>query len=91
MNFKELETVNHKNRKEKSQNNDRLRQCKTDPESLDKSISALLSLSEETEKIANKHRDRDAFGSVGICQKGIYSLLKNPIPIYERSFFSKSR
>ena len=43
-------------------------------------------LSDNAKAIANKHRDRDALGSVGICQKGIYTLLKNPLPFYERNF-----
>ena len=86
MNFKELENVNNKSTKNNTSNDGRLRQCKTDPEASDVSIR----LSKNAEKVASKHGDRDAFGSVGICQKGIYNILKNPLPVYERSYYSKA-
>ena len=70
------------NKRTKSSNGDRLRQCITDPEAPD----VYSTLSDNAKAIANKHRDRDALGSVGICQKGIYTLLKNPLPFYERNF-----
>jgi len=79
MNFKLLENI--RKGKNKSSNSDRLRQCTTDPEALD----VLKNLSDNAKEIANKHRDRDAFGSVAICQKGIYTLLNNPIPYYDRN------
>ena len=45
----------------------------------------VLSLSKYGKRISRRIRDRDAFGSVSICQKGIYKLLKNDIPYYRKT------
>ena len=63
---------------------DKLRQCITDPEAPD----VYITLSEKSKEICKKHRDRDAFGSVGICQKGIYTLLRKIIPFYEHNYLA---
>ena len=81
INFQELEDIVEIKGNTKNKANKRLRQCKTEPEVLKKS----LNLSKYGNKISKKHRDRDSFGSVSICQKGVYKLLKNEIPFYERN------
>ena len=65
---------------------DRLRQCITDPEAPNVLFSTL---SEDAKLIVKKLRDRDSLGSAGICQKGIYKLLRKQIPYYEPSFYYK--
>ena len=71
--FLQMETVKST---DNNKNGDRLRQCTTENVASCRSIDAQML----------KPRDRDACGSVGICQKGFYSLLGNPITFYERSF-----
>ena len=79
INFKDLTT---------SLKGNRIRVCKTNSEVSD--VSCAFSADSNVEVITTKHRDRDAFGSVAICQKGIYSLIQNPIPFYERTFTPQS-
>ncbi len=69
--FKELIDINLK---QTTKQGDRLRQCQTD----------CVAPSDFTLNIASKTRDRDACGSVAICQKGIYTLIGDPITAYER-------
>ena len=81
INFQELKNSNESKEYQNNKDNQRLRQCKTDSEVFQKS----LSLSKYGKRISRRPRDRDAFGSVSICQKGIYKLLKNDIPYYRKT------
>ena len=81
INFQELKNSNESKEYQNNKDNQRLRQCKTDSEVFQKS----LSLSQYGKRISRRPRDRDAFGSVSICQKGIYKLLKNDIPYYKNT------
>jgi hypothetical protein len=65
----------------KTEEGTRDRQCKT--ENAHCYPNSSVKISQEQVKIHNKIRDRDAFGSVGICQKGFYELIKNPIKYYK--------
>ena len=60
-------------------NGERLRQCST-------AFEAPSILNDSSVDIVTKVYDRDAFGSVSICQKGAYKLLGKPISEYETGY-----
>ena len=67
--FRELKQI------ETTKNGDRLRQC------------AIEFVAPNCSNVIRQQPayDRDALGSVGICQKGFYTLIGKPIPFYERT------
>ena len=76
--FKDIE--DEKNQKKTNSSGDRLRKCAT--------VNEDTAVSFDTEDNENnsetQERDRDSIGSVNIGQKGIYTILHNPISHFER-------